>query len=141
MRFLAFALVLLAGCAAGPAPAPSPSPAPPSAPAPQPPVVSDGEKPPAKSENAAIAGLMNSARADSAAGRLANAAATLERALRIEPRNPRLWHELAQVRLKQGEYAQAESLAARSSQWAGADTAMRAANQKLIEQARTARGK
>jgi Tfp pilus assembly protein PilF len=82
---------------------------------------------------------MESARADAGAGRLANAAASLERALRIEPRNPRLWQELARVRLKQGEYAQAESLAARSNAWAGGDEPLRAENLRLIEQARAAR--
>jgi Tfp pilus assembly protein PilF len=76
-----------------------------------------------------------------AAGRLANAAASLERALRIEPRNPRLWHELAQVRLRQGEYAQVESLAARSNAWAGSDSTLREDNQRLIEQARQAAGR
>jgi Tfp pilus assembly protein PilF len=83
---------------------------------------------------------MESARADAGAGRLANAAASLERALRIEPRNPRLWQELARVRLKQGEYAQAESVAARSNSWAGADNALRAENWRLIAEARAARG-
>jgi cytochrome c-type biogenesis protein CcmH/NrfG len=83
---------------------------------------------------------MQSARDDSAAGRLSNAAATLERALRIEPRNPRLWQELARVRLKQGEYAQVESTAARSNSWAGSDAAVRAENWRLIAQAREARG-
>jgi cytochrome c-type biogenesis protein CcmH/NrfG len=83
---------------------------------------------------------MDSARADLAAGRLANAAASLERALRIEPRNPRLWQELARVRLKQGDYAQAEGVAARSNSWAGADNALRAENWRLIAQAREARG-
>jgi predicted Zn-dependent protease len=83
---------------------------------------------------------MESARSDAAAGRLANAAASLERALRIEPRNPRLWQELARVRLKQGQYAQAESVAARSSSWAGSDNALRAENWRLIAQAREARG-
>jgi predicted Zn-dependent protease len=95
---------------------------------------------PAQSENVAIAGLMQSARSDSAAGRLPTAAATLERALRIEPRNPRLWQELARVRLKQGEYAQAEQVAARSNGWAGSDNALRAENWRLIAQAREARG-
>ncbi len=84
---------------------------------------------------------MESARADTAAGRLANAAASLERALRIEPRNPRLWHELAQVRFRQRDYAQAESLATRSNTWAGSDAELRAANQRLIEEARAARGR
>lgn len=83
---------------------------------------------------------MDGARADVAAGRLAHAAAALERALRLEPRNPRLWQELARVRLKQGEYAQAESLAARSNSWAGGDRQLRAENWRLIAQAREARG-
>src|SRR4030081_933268 len=72
---------------------PAPEPAPP-LPAPAP-----------RTENLAIAGLLDGARADAAAGRLANAAASLERALRIEPRNPRLWQELARARPEQGEHA------------------------------------
>jgi len=83
---------------------------------------------------------MESARADTAAGRLANAAASLERALRIEPRNPHLWQELARVRMKQGDYAQVESVAARSNSWAGGDNRLRAENWRLIAQAREARG-
>ena len=88
----------------------------------------------------AVAGLLETARADSNAGRLAEAAAGLERALRIEPRNPRLWHELARVRLKQGQFAQAESVAARSNSWAGDNRALRAENWRLIAQSREARG-
>jgi Tfp pilus assembly protein PilF len=83
---------------------------------------------------------METARAEVAAGRPSNAAASLERALRIEPRNPRLWQELARVRLKQGQYAQAESVAARSNSWAGTDSALRADNWRLIAEAREARG-
>jgi cytochrome c-type biogenesis protein CcmH/NrfG len=79
---------------------------------------------------------MDSARSDASAGRLGSAAATLERALRIEPRNPRLWHELAKVRLRQADYSQAESLAARSNTYAGDDRDLRAANQKVISDAR-----
>src|SRR5207244_10154057 len=126
--------------------APLPPPPPPDAtPAPPPPAPAPAPLPspsakPAPPETVAVAGLMRSARADTAAGRLANAAASLERALRIEPRNPRLWHELAGVRLKQGDYAQAESTAARSNSWAGADNALRAENWRLIAHAREARG-
>jgi len=97
-------------------------------------------EPAARTENLAIAGLVDGARADAAAGRLANAAASLERALRIEPRNPRLWQELARVRLKQGDYAQVESTAARSNSWAGSDNALRVENWRLIAHARDARG-
>jgi len=125
---LAFLAAVIAGCAtvvqppgSFPEPAPLPEPA-------------------ARTENLAIAGLMDGARSDAAAGRLTNAAASLERALRIEPRNPRLWQELARVRLKQGDYAQAESTAARSNSWAGSDNALRADNWRLIAHAREARG-
>ncbi len=128
------ALLFVTGCAAAPGPelpseAPPPEAAPPSPPQAQPP-----------RENVAIAGLMETARADAAAGRLPNAAASLERALRIEPRNPRLWQELARVRLRQGEYAQAESLAQRSNTWGGTDNRLRAENWSLIAQSRQARG-
>jgi predicted negative regulator of RcsB-dependent stress response len=119
MRIVLLLAVLLAGCAMAPREQPAPV------------------APPA---NAAVAGLMQTARADADAGRLASAAASLERALRIAPRDARLWHELARVRLAQGEYAQAESLAARSDYWAGADDALRAGNWRLIADARRARG-
>jgi len=98
-------------------------------------------RPPAPvSENSAVIGLVDVARVDVDAGRLPNAVASLERALRIEPKNPRLWRELARVRLQEGEYAQAENLAARSNSWAGADNDLRAENWRLIAEARAARG-
>ena len=124
-RALLIALTL-AGCAAPP-PAPETKPAPPPPPPPA---------PEARKESVAVASLMDSARGDVQAGRLANAAATLERALRIEPANPRLWQELARVRLQQGQFAQAESTALRSNSYAGSDTALRAENERIIEQAR-----
>ena len=127
MRRLAFLLtVVLSACAA---PSPAPVEQAPGAPPPSP--VSAAPK-----ESVAVAGLMDSARADAAAGRLTNAAASLERALRIEPRNPRLWQELARVRLQQGDFVQAEQLAQRSNSWAGSDSALRAENARIVEQAR-----
>src|SRR6266851_10037988 len=126
---IAFLAVVIGGCATVYTPPPGTAPAP----APEP-------ESAARTETIAIASLLDGARADTAAGRLANAAASLERALRIEPRNPRLWHELAGVRLKQGDYAQAESTAARSNSWAGSDNALRAENWRLIAHAREARG-
>jgi len=119
-------VILISGCASTEQPAP---------------VEESVQEPPKPSENIAVAGLMDTARADMAANRLGSAAATLERALRIEPRNPRLWHELARVRLRQGEYAQARSTAARSNSWAGSDAGLRAANQRIIDEARAALGR
>jgi predicted Zn-dependent protease len=123
-------ILFLAGCAVRPPQPTTPVPAEPPPPPPETPIAR---------ENVAIAGLMESARADAASGKLVQAAASLERALRSEPRNPRLWHELARVRLRQGDTAQAANLAARSNSYAGSDAALRAANQNIIEQARTSR--
>jgi len=138
---------LLAGCAASPPPAAVPE-APPqaatapapveSAPvplAPPPPAAAGG---PAR--NPAVTRLMASAQEDIAASRLGSAEATLERALRISPRDARLWQQLARIRLQQGQYKQAASLAARSNTWAGSDDALRAENWNLIAQARDALG-
>ena len=68
------------------------------------------------------------------------AAALLERALRIEPRNAKLWQRLAEVRLSQGQFAQAESLANKSNALAPKDQALQAKNAQIIHQAREARG-
>ena len=88
------------------------------------------------SDNAAVIALADTARNDVAAYQYARAAASLERALRIEPRNARLWYELAQVRSYQEQYRQAENLAQRSNRFAGSDAALRNANWKLIAECR-----
>jgi hypothetical protein len=136
MRRTLFLLAFLAGCAA-PLPE-APEPQPPQQPIPQPEPVPPVVTP--RSENVAVAGLMETARTESAAGRLSTAAAAIERALRIEPRNPRLWQELARVRLQQRQFAQAESVAARSNSWAGSDNGLRAENWRIIAEARESRG-
>jgi tetratricopeptide (TPR) repeat protein len=145
MRFFILAsLSFLAACASQP-PAPSTAPSPP-------PVPSSSERQPApgapisapegkKSESVAVASILQEARAEAASGQLASAAASIERALRIEPRNPRLWNELARVRLQQRDYAQAASTAARSNAFAGTDAGLRASNADIIAQARRAQGK
>ena len=93
-----------------------------------------------ESENNAVLALINSARNDSNAGKPDSASATLERALRIEPRNPVLWHELARMRLQQGLPDQAASLAAKSNAWAGKNRGLQAANWHIISRARSQRG-
>src|SRR3989344_9270724 len=83
------------------------------------------------SDNNAVTVLADAARADAASGKIDAAVASFERALRIEPRNPALWHELAKLRLQQGQYQQAEGLAARSNGWAGGNTALRAGHWRV----------
>lgn len=55
--------------------------------------------------------LVSQAQAQIAAKNIPLAAASIERALRIEPENPLLWIELAKVRQAEGNYVQTENLA------------------------------
>jgi len=68
------------------------------------------------------------------------AAASLERALRIEPRNATIWHDLAQVRLQQRDYQQAETLAQKSNSLASSNRGVQARNWDLIAFSRRAQG-
>lgn len=63
----------------------------------------------------------------------------LERAIRIEPQNGALWHQLARVRFQQGSYEQAMQLANRSNALLADDSTLRARNDELIDAAREAR--
>ncbi len=68
-------------------------------------------------------------------GELDAAAQTIERGLRIAPKEAFLWSQLATVRLKQHRYSQAQSLAAKSSSLAPGNAALVAKNQMIIESA------
>lgn len=92
------------------------------------------------SGNTAVIALLSKAGDQSAAGQMDEAAANLERALRIEPRNPLLWHELARVRLAQGQYRQAENMAAKSNVLVGTDRDLKARNWRIIGEARNRLG-
>jgi predicted Zn-dependent protease len=80
--------------------------------------------------------LLETADQRARAGNLDSAAAVLERALRLEPQNPLLWHRLAILRLRQGQYAQAASLAAKSNALAGSNRQLQASNWDTIAQAK-----
>ncbi|HEY5994910.1 MAG TPA: tetratricopeptide repeat protein [Gallionellaceae bacterium] len=92
------------------------------------------------SENRAVVSLLEQAQAESGAGKHEAAGASLERALRIEPRNPWLWNELAQVRLAEGQYAQAITLARKSNSFSGGKRRVQAENWQVIGKARVAQG-
>ncbi len=96
--------------------------------------------PPAASSNPAVIALLDNARAEASAGRLPTATAAVERALRIEPRNPVLWQELAMLKLQKGDYQQAETFALRSNSWAGSNKPLLAKNWRIISEARALRG-
>jgi hypothetical protein len=102
-----------------------------------PPTDSDALPPPAPQggeapANPAVIALLNDANLAMQNGRDDRAAASLERALSIEPRNAWLWHRLASTRLKQGELDQAAALAAKSNSYASTDRMLQAANWRII---------
>ena len=88
----------------------------------------------------AVIALLNRAQSDTDSGHRDAAGAAIERALRIEPRNAWLWYELAQLRLLQGQYAQAISLARKSISFAARDRRLLALNWRVIGNARVAQG-
>lgn len=88
----------------------------------------------------AVVALMKTADQRYESGDWDGAAANIERALRIEPRNAELWFRLAAVRLEQQQYAQAEALAQKSLALSGPYPRIQAANWSLIAESRRARG-
>ncbi len=65
-------------------------------------------------ENPAVEMLVTQADSSREQSDLDTAAGLLQRALRLEPDNPRLWQRLAEIRLQQGRYLEAEEMAMRS---------------------------
>ena len=104
------------------------------------PAADGGPEPGFAVANPAVVALLNRANRDAAAGRQGASAASLERAIKIEPGNAWLWYRLAQTRLRQNEPEAAASLAARSNSLAGDDTALRARNWRLIASVHQLRG-
>jgi predicted Zn-dependent protease len=72
--------------------------------------------------NAASTALVAQAHAQLSSKNSMMAASTIERALRIEPNNPLLWIEYAQVRFSEQNYTQAESMGRKALMLASGDT-------------------
>ena len=87
----------------------------------------------------AVLALIGKADESAANGNLDGAAANLERALRINPRDPVLWHKLAKVRLRQNRLPQAQDLAFKSNAVAS-DRSLQAANWRIIQSVRQQMG-
>ncbi|WP_349572772.1 tetratricopeptide repeat protein [Azotobacter salinestris] len=87
-----------------------------------------------------ILALLTTAQREQGSGNLESAASSLERAQRIAPREPQVLYRLAEVRLAQGDAAQAEQLARRALTYAGGRPALQASLWNLIAQARERQG-
>ena len=83
----------------------------------------------------AVQELVASSRTSRASGDYAHAMADIERAIRIEPRNPYLWLELGEIHLSSDDPRQAAATARKAMSIAGADDAAKSAAEDLLERA------
>ncbi len=79
--------------------------------------------------------LLSQANAAISAGNHAKAEVLLERALRITPRNPKLWYRISQVKYAKGDYRQASAMAMRSNTMTSSRR-MKKQNWRIIANAR-----
>ena len=84
----------------------------------------------------AVVALVSEADRNYKAGNLESAVATIERALRIEPRNAKLVYKLAALRLKQNKPYLAEDLAKKAALLATGDLVIKKQSWLLIAEAR-----
>lgn len=104
-------------------------------PLPDEPSISAEPLPPSQSVSPVVKRLLASADQQTQVGNAEGAANSLERALRIEPRNAVLWNRLADVRFTQGNWQQAIQLAAKSNTLAANDQGLRRQNWYLMASA------
>ena len=121
--WLALALTgsLLSGCAVQPVSLPSPPPA------------------RARETQPAAASLLHDAEQALSSGDALKAEGYLERAIRIEPQNPLLWHVLAQSKFQQDQYPQTIQMSLKSNSFRP-DRATEQSNWLLMEKAYRAMG-
>jgi len=142
---LAVSLGALAGCTTLTAPGPGSRPAPSAEPAPgvrgsersgEPSVQSP--RPPSRPQSDARAAsetLLEQSRAERAAGKNAQATASIERALRIDPNNAALWVELGEINLDAGNRSQAASMARKALTLTAGDAAVESRAERLLRAA------
>jgi predicted Zn-dependent protease len=89
----------------------------------------------------AASALVTQAHTQAGGGDYGQAAATLERALRIEPDNPLLWIELGRVQLSENNAAQADAMGRKALALATTDAGAQAAAWRLIADSLRSRGR
>ncbi len=104
------------------------------------PAASSGEVSTPRAMNRATVALLQQAQAQAHAGDQELAAATLERAIRIEPADPWPWQRLAALRLQQRMLRQAIDIAHKSNSLAVDDVRVVAGNWEVIARAKDAQG-
>lgn len=80
----------------------------------------------------AVEALLVRAYADAKLGRTDAAMIKLERGLRIEPQNPKLWNQLAELHYKKGNYQQAIAMVKKAINFSSNNEEMTAKNWRLL---------
>jgi hypothetical protein len=88
----------------------------------------------------AVNALASAANQDSQSGNIEAATASIERAIRIEPRNATLYYKLALLRLKESKPRLAEDLAKKAALLASNDTQLKKHSWLLVARAREMQG-
>jgi tetratricopeptide (TPR) repeat protein len=96
---------------------------------------------PASTEPSAVIALMEAAEIKRRSGHVEAAVSSLERAIKIQPRNAGLWQRMAELRLEQYKPWLALDLARKSNALASGNRALKARNRKLIAEAQRLLGK
>ncbi|MFP4350598.1 MAG: tetratricopeptide repeat protein, partial [Desulfococcaceae bacterium] len=84
--------------------------------------------------------LAEQAEAELSTGQVDRAFSTAERAIRIDPNNPKLWNLLARIQMERSNFAQAEQLARKSNLLSRGDRALQARNWRIISDSFQERG-
>ncbi|MGH8559546.1 MAG: tetratricopeptide repeat protein [Methylococcales bacterium] len=91
---------------------------------------------PAAPSSPAVIALLDAAEGERQSGQLDSAVATLERAIKIQPRNAMLWHQMAVLRLEQYKPRLALDLARKSNTLASGDRSLKQENSRIIAEAK-----
>lgn len=92
------------------------------------------------SSSPAVVALLNDADKLAITGKNQEAVASIERAIRIEPKNPVLWHKLGKVRLQEGKWDQAIAMAKKSNVLAAGNRLLQSENWMIIAKASEGKG-
>lgn len=104
------------------------------------PAPADETRAPAGPVEPVVLAALDEAETLAARGDNSRAMASLERGIRIKPKDPWLWHQLSVLKLRSGQWLDAIAMAGKSNSLAGDNRQLLSGNWMVIAEAREARG-
>lgn len=104
------------------------------------PAQADDSQMPAGPVEPVVLAALDEAETLAARGDNSRAMASLERGIRIKPKDPWLWHQLSVLKLRSGHWLDAIAMAGKSNSLAGDNRQLLSGNWMVIAEAREARG-